>query len=93
MNPIYNSQQNDVRLAGGIGGPFSGFGVLPGYGFGRPGVGLGGVGLPFLTGIAAGALLTPRRRTPYPYPVYPYPQYPPYPYPQYPYPQYPPYPY
>jgi hypothetical protein len=46
---------------------------FPGFGF----------GIPFLTGLAAGALLTPG------YPPYPYPPYPPYP--SYYYPPYPPY--
>lgn len=65
---------------GGFGSGFGrpGFGVRPGLGFGRPGFGFG-FGLPFVTGLAAGALLTPR---PYPYPYY-YPPYPPYPYPYY----------
>lgn len=31
---------------GGVGGPFSGLGVLPGAGWGLPGVGVGGVGGP-----------------------------------------------
>ncbi|GGM38319.1 hypothetical protein GCM10011351_25570 [Paraliobacillus quinghaiensis] len=43
--------------------------------------GLVGFGFPFLTGLAAGAILAPRPRYPYPYP-YPYP---PYPYPPHPY--------
>lgn len=86
---------NDLRL--GFGRFGSGFGFLPGLGFGRPGLGFGGLGfgglgfgglglgLPFLTGIAAGALLRPRPY-PYPYPAYPYP-----PYPYAPYAPYPPY--
>ncbi|WP_240795482.1 hypothetical protein [Aquibacillus halophilus] len=50
--------------------------------FPRPGFGFGA---PFLTGLAAGALLPPPYG--YPYPPYPppYPPYPPYPYPPYPY--------
>jgi hypothetical protein len=62
-----------------FGRPGFGFGRRPGFGFGgfgRPGFGFG---VPFLTGLAAGALLTPR-------PYY-YPYYPPYPYPYY-YPYY-----
>jgi hypothetical protein len=65
---------------GGFGHGGFGFGRRPfGFGFGgfgRPGFGFG---VPFLTGLAAGALLTPG---------YGYPYYPPYPYP-YPYPYYP----
>jgi hypothetical protein len=70
---------------GGFGRPGFGFGGFgrPGFGFGRPGFGFGGFGfgVPFLTGLAAGALLTPG----YGY-GYGYPYYPPYPYP---YPYYP----
>ncbi|MBP3950954.1 spore coat protein [Bacillus suaedae] len=76
----------DQRFGLGYG---AGFG-RPGFGrpgFGRPGFGRPGYGnrypfgLPFLTGLAAGALLTPRPVYGYPYPPYPYP----YPYPYYPY--------
>jgi len=71
----------------GLGRPGSGFGFSPGVGFGRPGFGLGRpFGYPFLTGLAAGALLRPPYPYYYPYPPYPY-YYPvptPYPYP-YPY--------
>jgi hypothetical protein len=81
----------DERIHGGF-GHFGGFG-RPGFGFGgfgRPGFGFGGFGrrpfgfgfgfgIPFLTGLAAGALLTPG----YGY-GYGYPYYPPYPYPYYP---------
>lgn len=80
---LANPSPNNLRVGGmGFGRP--GFG-RPGFGrpgFGRPGfVGpwfgpFGGFGLPFLTGIAAGALLTPR---PVPFPVYqPMPIYPPF---------------
>ncbi|MGD7054291.1 spore coat protein [Sutcliffiella horikoshii] len=76
MNFNYNDQRRIVGRPGfGIGRP--GFGFGPGLGFGRPGFGGIGFGLPFVTGLAAGALLTPR-----PYPYYPYQ---PYPYPPYPY--------
>ncbi|WP_404433314.1 spore coat protein [Sutcliffiella horikoshii] len=78
VNFNYNDQRRIVGRPGfGIGRP--GFGFGPGLGFGRPGFGFGGIGfgLPFVTGLAAGALLTPR-----PYPYYPYQ---PYPYPPYPY--------
>ncbi|MED4017524.1 hypothetical protein [Sutcliffiella cohnii] len=57
----------------GFGRPGFGFG-RPGFGWGRPGFGWGfpgfgfGFGFPFLTGLAAGALLTPR----FYYPPYPY---------------------
>lgn len=80
-----NYNPADSRIFGmGFGRPGFGFG-RPGFGFGRPGFGFGrpgfgfGFGFPFLTGLAAGALLAPPR---YYYP--PYPPYPPYPYP-YPY--------
>ncbi|WP_113927139.1 spore coat protein [Bacillus sp. P14.5] len=56
-----------------IGRPGFGFG-RPGFGFGRPGFGVG-FGVPFLTGLAAGALLTPRPYYYPPYPYYPYPYY------------------
>lgn len=86
-NDGYFNQRNSTGeriLPGlGLGGIGSGFGYLPGLGFGGPGFGIGrpfGFGLPFLTGLAAGALLTPRPIYPYPYPPYP-----PYPYPPYPY--------
>jgi hypothetical protein len=65
---------------GGFGRPGFGFG-RPGFGFGgfgRPGFGFG-FGLPFLGGLAAGALLSPGYGYGYPY----YPPYP-YPYPYYP---------
>ncbi|WP_128755894.1 spore coat protein [Bacillus sp. LL01] len=85
MNINYNFRQDQRRIPGfGLGGFGSGFGVRPGLGFGRPGFGRPGFGfgfgLPFVTGLAAGALLTPR-----PYPYYPYYPYPPYPYQPYPY--------
>lgn len=88
--------QNDERLGfGEIGSGFGfrpGLGLgRPGFGFGRPGFGRPGFGfgfgrsgfgfgLPFLTGVAAGSLLTPR---PYPYyaPYAPYPYYPSAPFP------------
>ncbi|MEH7120748.1 hypothetical protein V7128_25565, partial [Neobacillus vireti] len=57
-----------------------------GWGFGRPwGWGFGGFGLPFLGGLAAGALLTAPFAYGYGYPYfgYPYPYYPYYPYPYY----------
>ncbi|WP_226670563.1 spore coat protein [Metabacillus litoralis] len=81
---IYAFRSNErIRPGFGFGRPGfgfgrPGFGFFPGIGFGRPGFGLGGFGFgfPFLTGLAAGALLTPR-------PLYPYPYYPPYPYPYY----------
>ncbi|MDF2700208.1 MAG: spore coat protein [Haloplasmataceae bacterium] len=84
----FDSPDERIRPGLGFGGFGSGFGFLPGLGFGRPGLGLGrrfGFPFPFLAGLAAGALLTPR----YPYPPYYYP----YPYPQYYYPYYYPYPY
>lgn len=66
---------NDERILGlGYGG--FGYGRRP-FGFGRRRFGFG-FGVPFLTGLAAGALLTPRPYYPYPYPYYPY-----YPYPYY----------
>ncbi|WP_332699012.1 spore coat protein [Halalkalibacter lacteus] len=62
---------------------FNRFGIgRPGFGIGRPGFGIGrpfGFGLPFLTGLAAGAILAPGPGFGYPYPYSPYP-YPPYPY-------------
>ncbi|TYS12765.1 spore coat protein [Rossellomorea vietnamensis] len=57
----------------GFGRPGFGFG-RPGFGFGRPGFGFG-FGVPFITGLAAGALLTPRPYYYPPYPYYPYPYY------------------
>lgn len=77
MNINYNDQRRIFGPGFGFGRP--GFGFGPGLGFGRPGFGFGGVGfgLPFVTGLAAGALLTPR---PYPYYGYPPYGYPPYPY-------------
>lgn len=85
-------EQSDERI--GLGGIGSGLGFFPGLGFGRPGFGRPGFGrpgfgrpgfgfgLPFLTGLAAGAILTPR---PIPRPFYPapYPIYNPYQYPYY----------
>ncbi|MBM7604105.1 hypothetical protein JOC75_002078 [Metabacillus crassostreae] len=73
---IYNVYRSDERIRPGFG-----FGRP---GFGRPGFGFGGFGFgfPFLTGLAAGALLTPRPLYPYPY-YTPYPFYPPYQYPYY----------
>ncbi|WP_269845708.1 spore coat protein [Salipaludibacillus keqinensis] len=87
----HHYQSTDERFIPGLGlgGPGSGFGFSPGLGFGGPGFGIGrpfGFGFPFLTGLAAGALLTPR--PPY-YPYPPYPPYPPCPYPPCPYPSYP----
>jgi len=85
----YDLADDRIRPGLGLGRPGSGFGFLPGAGFGRPGLGLGrpfGFGLPFLTGLAAGALLRPPYPNYYPYQPYPY-YYPvpsPYPYP-YPY--------
>ncbi|CQR48445.1 hypothetical protein BN1058_02814 [Paraliobacillus sp. PM-2] len=88
-NPPY--RQDDRRRPGfGFGGPFSGFGIFPGPGFGRPGFGFGrpgfgfgspliGFGVPFLTGVAAGALLTPGYGPGYG-PGFGYQPYPPYPY-------------
>lgn len=71
MNP------EDQRIRPGFGG-FGGFGH-GGFGFGRRPFGFGfGFGLPFLGGLAAGALLA-RPPYPYPYPYYPYPPYPYYP--------------
>jgi hypothetical protein len=71
----------DERIHGGFGhGGFGhgGFGH-GGFGFGRRPFGFGfGFGLPFLGGLAAGALLS-RPPYPYPYPYYPYPPYPYYP--------------
>ncbi|MGE7640794.1 spore coat protein [Peribacillus frigoritolerans] len=43
--------------------------VRPGFGFGRPGF---GIGLGFLGGLAAGALLAPGPGFGYYYPPYPY---------------------
>ncbi|MFB1051892.1 hypothetical protein, partial [Paraliobacillus sp. JSM ZJ581] len=81
-NNLYHSSypQNYHRRPGfGFGGPFSGFGAFPGPGIGRPGFGFGspliGFGVPFLTGVATGALLTPGYGPGYgyqPYPPYPY---------------------
>jgi hypothetical protein len=84
-----NPQQGFQPQFGYQGQP--GFQHHPGYQnpviINRPGF---GGALPFATGLAAGALLTPGRVPPYPpYPYQPYP-YPPTPYPC---PQYPPYQY
>jgi hypothetical protein len=66
---------NDERILGfGYGRP--GYGRRP-FGYGRRPFGFG-FGVPFLTGLAAGALLTPRPYYPYAYPPYPYPYYYPY---------------
>lgn len=63
-----------IRPGIGLGGPGSGFGFFPGPGFGfGPPIGFG---VPFLTGLAAGALLTPGPGFGY----QPYPPYQPYPY-------------
>ncbi|PGT80606.1 MULTISPECIES: hypothetical protein [Bacillaceae] len=61
----------------GFGRPGFGFGRPFGFGFGRPGFGFGGpfgfgFGFPFLTGLAAGALLAPRPLYYPPYPFVPY---------------------
>ena len=67
--PNFNGYRSDER-------------IFPGIGFGGPGFGVGspfGFGFPFLTGLAAGALLTPRPPYYYSYPPYPYSAYP-YPY-------------
>ena len=64
--------------------------IRPGFGIGRPHFGIGrphgfGFGLPFITGLAAGALLSPGYPYLYPYSFYPpFPPYLPYLY-QYPY--------
>jgi hypothetical protein len=63
----------DQRIFGGFGHGF-GFGRRPFFGFGRRPFGFG-FGIPFLTGLAAGALLTPGYGYYPPYP-YPYPYYP-----------------
>ncbi|RIW29385.1 spore coat protein [Bacillus salacetis] len=64
----------DQRVFGRPGFGFGGFGRPGfGFGFGRP-FGFG-FGFPFLTGLAAGALLAPRPYY-YPYPYYPYAPYP-----------------
>lgn len=81
MNFNYDDQRRIIGPGFGFGRPGFGFGGFgrPGFGFGgfgRPGFGFG-FGLPFVTGLAAGALLTPR---PYPYYGYPPYGYPPYPY-------------
>ncbi|WP_273128003.1 spore coat protein [Metabacillus sp. HB246100] len=72
----YENHTDERFGYGGFGRPGFGFGrPFRPYGFGRP---YGFFGFPFLTGFAAGALLTPR---PYPYPPYvyrPYPYYYPY---------------
>lgn len=72
-NQLYRA---DERF--GFGRPGFGFGRPFGFGFGRPGFGFGfgrpfgfGFGFPFLTGLAAGALLAPRPLF-YPYPPYPF---------------------
>ncbi|MCL6570164.1 MAG: hypothetical protein K6T88_00580 [Bacillus sp. (in: Bacteria)] len=71
--------QADERILPGFGRPGFGFGRP--FGFRRPfGFGLG-FGLPFLGGLAAGALLSAPYGYGYPYYPYPYP----YPYPPYPY--------
>src|SRR4051812_49538249 len=83
-NQVGNPDERIGRIGfGGFGRPGFGFGGFgrPGFGFGgfgRPGFGFG-FGFPFLTGLAAGALLTPGYGYGYPY----YPPYP-YPYPYYP---------
>ncbi|CAG9607672.1 hypothetical protein [Pseudoneobacillus rhizosphaerae] len=46
--------------------------VFPGYVFGRPQSGFGGLGLGFLGGLATGALLAPGPGFGYYYPPYPY---------------------
>ncbi|MBM7660631.1 hypothetical protein JOC85_001403 [Bacillus mesophilus] len=86
-NYIYNAYRSNERIIRpgfGFGRPGfglgfgPGLGFFPGPGFGRPGFGIGrpfGFGFPFLTGLAAGALLTPRPFYPYPYPYPPYPFY------------------
>lgn len=77
---MVNTYPSNVRFGGGMGFGRPGFG-RPGFGrpgFGRPGFGRPwfggpwfggpfGFGLPFITGLAAGALLTPR---PVPYPPF-----------------------
>ncbi|MFD1019910.1 spore coat protein [Thalassobacillus hwangdonensis] len=80
----YSFEQEDERFIGrrpGFGFGRPGFG----FGFGRPGFGYGfgrpfGFGFPFLTGLAAGALLSPGFGYGYPYAYPPYPYYGGYPY-------------